>query len=198
MATSQGQRGKYAETQVKNLPLKAMTFACHAHAMQVRKYTDEPYWQHLAEVAGIVSTVCHADQDTQYESIAVAWLHDTIKDQNISAERLAVTFGDTVATGVVMLTDAEFGNRAERKRQARLRLAAAPAWVQTIKCADVLSNTGSIFKHDKKFAKVYLQEVKILLEVLDKANHGLRKLAYSDTLAYIDCLENLDDNCSRK
>ena len=49
------------------LAFEAMLFARTSHAGQVRKYTGNPYTDHLAEVAGIVATV-----DGSPESIAVA------------------------------------------------------------------------------------------------------------------------------
>jgi guanosine-3',5'-bis(diphosphate) 3'-pyrophosphohydrolase len=69
------------------------------------------------------------------------------------------------------------GNRAERKAASRARLAAAPGWVQTIKCADLISNTSSIVKHDPKFAVTYLEEKRLLLDVLTKADPRLVAIA---------------------
>lgn len=40
---------------------EAMLFAREAHKTQRRKYTNNPYAEHLAEVAGIVATVDHSD-----------------------------------------------------------------------------------------------------------------------------------------
>ena len=45
----------------RNIAFEAMSFAKSVHAGQVRKYTGNPYTDHLAEVAGIVATVI-ADQ----------------------------------------------------------------------------------------------------------------------------------------
>ena len=42
---------------MSDLVYQAMTFAMEAHKDQKRKYTNEPYFLHLAEVAGIVSSV---------------------------------------------------------------------------------------------------------------------------------------------
>ena len=78
-----------------------------------------------------------------------------------------------------MLSDLETGNRAERKDASRKRLAGAEAWVQTIKCADLISNTSSIVKHDPNFAVIYLKEKRLLLDVLDKADPRLMALARS-------------------
>jgi len=170
---------------------EAMLFARQVHATQVRKYTGNPYTDHLAEVAGIVATLdAHAGRGwpsgpdiSMSGMVAVAWLHDSMEDQGVTYETLASMFGDLVANGVRLLSDLETGNRAERKAASRLRLADAPPWVQTIKCADLLSNTSSIVKHDPKFAEVYLAEKRLLLDVLTKADPRLRDLARQQAAA---------------
>ena len=164
-----------------NIAYEAMMFAREVHKDQRRKYTNEPYVLHLAEVAGIVSTVAYditaRDRCATIEMLAVAWLHDVIEDQNITFTQLADLFGFDVADGVRRLSDLEPGNRAERKAFARVRLSEAPAWVQTIKCADLISNTSSIVMHDPKFAVVYLEEKRLLLDVMTKADPRLLALA---------------------
>ncbi|KCB25989.1 hypothetical protein L544_3266 [Bordetella hinzii OH87 BAL007II] len=45
--------------------------------------------------------------------------------------------------------------------------------------ADLISNTSSIVQHDPKFAEVYLEEKRLLLDVLTKADHRLLKIARS-------------------
>ena len=67
---------------------------------------------------------------------------------------------------------------ATRKELSRNRLAGAPGWVQTIKCADLISNATSIIKHDSEFAKVFCSEAVMLLDVMDKADSRLRDIAY--------------------
>lgn len=59
------------------------------------------------------------------------------------------------------------------------RLGNAPGWVQTIKCADLISNTSSIVLHDPKFAVTYLEEKRLLLEALTQADHRLLAMAKS-------------------
>jgi GTP diphosphokinase / guanosine-3',5'-bis(diphosphate) 3'-diphosphatase len=156
-----------------SLAYDAMMFAREAHKNQVRKYTGNPYVDHLAEVAGIVGTV-----DLNEVAIATAWLHDTVEDCGVELDEIESRFGLIVALGVSGLTDSETGkNRAERKSKARDRLAICAGWIQTIKCADLISNTSSIVKHDPEFAKVYLAEKRALLEVMTKADPRLLKLA---------------------
>ena len=155
-----------------SISIKAMQFARYAHKDQVRKYTGNPYADHLAEVAGIVATV-----DNSQTTIAVAWLHDCIEDQGVTSQQLIDQFGFMVALGVSVLSDLETGNRAERKAASRARLADAPGWIQTIKCADLISNTSSIVKYDPKFAVTYLEEKRLLLDVMTKADPRLIAIA---------------------
>lgn len=162
---------------MSNIAFEAMKFARDAHSEQVRKYTGQPYADHLAEVAGIVASIHYADRGVMLMSIATAWLHDCVEDQGIDPAMLVDRFGVGVARGVVWLSDMETGNRAERKAASRARLADAPAWVQTIKVADLISNTSSIVKHDPKFALVYLKEKYMLLDVLTAADPGLMLMA---------------------
>jgi guanosine-3',5'-bis(diphosphate) 3'-pyrophosphohydrolase len=151
---------------------RAMEFARHVHRDQRRKYTGNPYVDHLAEVAGIVATVSQSPK-----MIAVAWLHDCMEDQGVTDGTLVAEFGLVVANGVALLSDMETGNRAQRKQMSRERLAKAPGWVQTIKCADLISNTSSIVEHDPAFARVYLEEKRLLLDVMTDANPRLLKIA---------------------
>lgn len=156
-----------------SLAYEAMMFAREVHKHQRRKYTNAPYFDHLAEVAGIVSTVTN-DKTT----IAAAWIHDCREyRREITNEQIEIAFGMRVAVGVAFLSDFETGPRAKRKALSRARLASAPGWVQTIKCADVISNTGSIAERDPKFAVTYLEENRMLLDVLTKSDNRLLRLA---------------------
>lgn len=147
---------------------KAMIFARNAHVDQRRKYTDAPYFDHLAEVVGISASV-----GIQGGGLAVAWLHDVVEDQNYTVEQIADSFGRDIADSVGRLSDLEEGNRTQRKHLSRLRLAGAPSWVQTIKLADLISNTSSIVQFDPKFAEVYLAEKRALLEVMNQGDPRL-------------------------
>lgn len=164
---------------MSNLIFRAMTFARKVHAQQERKYTGEPYFIHLAEVAAIVASTLAVDEFGFEDAVATAWLHDTVEDCEVTLNEIENLFSYRVALGVSGLTDIETGaNRAERKAKARERLAACSGWIQTIKCADLISNTSSIVKHDPTFATVYLEEKRLLLDAMDKADPRLREMAY--------------------
>ena len=142
----------------------------HEEVGQLRKYTGEPYIVHPVAVAQLVASV-----DQGIDLIAAAFLHDTIEDTNTTYEELRdVGFGHPIASLVVELTDVyvspEQGNRATRKELERQRLATVSPWAKTVKLADLIDNTRSIVLHDENFAKVYMREKQLLLEVLTEGN----------------------------
>ena len=153
---------------------KAQVYAMAAHAAvgQRRKYTNEPYIVHPAEVAKIVASVPGSTPDM----VAAAWLHDVVEDTGCTYNDIHMGFGTDIATLVGWLTDVskpEDGPRWYRKKLDREHTAAAPAEAQTIKLADLISNTKSIMAHDPKFAKVYLEEKRLLLDVMTRGDAGL-------------------------
>ena len=153
---------------------KAQVYAMAAHAAvgQRRKYTGDPYIVHPAEVAKIVAGVPGATPDM----VAAAWLHDVVEDTGCTFNDIHMGFGIDIATLVGWLTDVskpEDGPRWYRKKLDREHTAQAPAEAQTIKLADLISNTKSIMAHDEKFAKVYLEEKRMLLDVMTRGDAGL-------------------------
>ncbi|HET8688145.1 MAG TPA: hypothetical protein VFM18_16035, partial [Methanosarcina sp.] len=59
----------------------------------------------------------------------------------------------------------------------RIHTEYASPQAKTIKLADLIDNTSSIVEHDKDFAKIYLAEKKLLLEVLHDGDMKLWLLA---------------------
>lgn len=159
---------------------RASNFACNAHISQTRKWTGEPYWSHLHEVAELVRESGLPD-----EVVAAAYLHDTIEDTTVTFQDLGTHFGPDIAEMVLMVTDVSAGtkyNRAIRKRMDCRYLAGAASYGQSIKLADLISNTGSVVEHNPGFAKVYLPEKRALLEVLVNGRYSLYRKA-QETLA---------------
>ena len=159
---------------------RAKIFATAAHyaAGNVRKYTGEPYINHPAEVASILD-LC-AEPPTEQMKCA-AWLHDVVEDTGVPISVIDDIFGHYVASLVEQLTDVskpEDGNRAARKEIDRNHTAKCCPSAATIKLADLISNTKSIVARDAEFAKTYLAEKKLLLEVLKHGDENLWKVAY--------------------
>ena len=168
---------------------RARMFATAAHAAlkQKRKYTGEDYIVHPREVADLVERA-----GGTIEMIQAAWLHDVVEDTGVELEVVRAIFGDEVATLVDELTDKskpEDGSRAIRKMIDRARLACASPESQTIKLADLCSNTKSIVEHDPKFAAVYLDEKAALLSVLTKGDPWLWGKANQQLIAGLNQLE---------
>lgn len=157
---------------------RAAAFAkvAHENAKQFRKYTGEPYIVHPAEVAQIVRGI--TDDKSM---IAAAWLHDTVEDTTVTLANIEAEFGQDIRDLVFCLTDIskpEEGNRAARKKIDREHNATGPSRAQTIKVADLISNSKSIIQHDLKFAKVYIPEKEATLKLVTKAHITLRKEAW--------------------
>ena len=149
----------------------------HAGVGQFRKYTGEPYGYHCIEVYSLYAA--HAENE---EAVAMACLlHDVIEDTKITAADLQIRFGSEVTLLVTEVTDVftgpEHGNRAERKAKECARLAGISGRAQSIKLADLISNTRSIAKHDPKFAITYVAEKEALLKVLTRGHPKLIALA---------------------
>jgi len=152
---------------------RAKAFAARHHQAvgQTRKYTGEPYINHPAAVVELVRSVPHTA-----EMIAAAWLHDTVEDTNATLDEVRTEFGAAVAELVEMLTDVSQpgdGNRARRKAIDREHTAKASPHAKTVKLADLIDNSRSIIERDPEFAKVYLEEKRLLLEVLKEGEPTL-------------------------
>lgn len=154
---------------------EALIFACSAHASigQTRKYTGEPYIVHPIDVMMIVRE--HGGTEAMQ---CAALLHDVAEDTPVTLSEIYTTFGSEIRDLVGWLTDNETGNRAERKAASCERLSRAPAEAQTIKLADLISNTRTIVARDPKFADVYLKEKATLLNVMTKGSRALRSMAW--------------------
>ena len=156
-----------------DLAERARLFAVAAHrgVGQLRKYTGQPYEEHLRRVAAIVER-----NGGDPEMIAAAWLHDVVEDTPATIEEVGREFGAGVRELVDALTDVsrpQDGNRAARKAMDREHLAAAPARAQTVKLADLIDNCEDICKHNRGFGRIFLGEMGRLLEVLTRADPQL-------------------------
>ena len=161
---------------------RARTKCKEWHSGQLRKYTGEPYHVHPFEVAHILASI-GASEEVQIAGL----LHDVIEDCGVTKSQIAGLFGARVADLVDMVTDVskpEDGNRATRKAMDRDHVAKADADGQTIKLADLISNSTSIVEHDPKFAKVYMAEKRELLTVLVRGDQMLYRRAQEIIRAY--------------
>lgn len=155
-----------------SLVYKAQVFAMAAHGAigQKRKYTGEPYIVHPAEVVQILKTAGVTDP----YMLCAGWLHDVVGDTHIGLSDIRNVFGTVVLELVLDLTDVSNpadGNRAWRKALDRKHTEQAHPFAKSVKLADLISNTRSIVTYDPNFARVFLKEKALLLEVLRDCSH---------------------------
>ncbi|BAM92555.1 putative metal-dependent phosphohydrolase [Bradyrhizobium oligotrophicum S58] len=117
---------------------EAAELAARRHAGRQRKGRDEePYINHLAEVANILSIASNGEDA---ELVAAGWLHDTIEDTDTTHAELTERFGARVADMVEEVTDDMTLPKSERRA---VQVIAAPGksdGAKQIKIADKISN----------------------------------------------------------
>ena len=117
---------------------EAADFAARRHTGQQRKGRgNEPYVNHLAEVANLLSI---STDGTDAELVAAGWLHDTIEDTATTYHELAKMFGERVAALVVEVTDDMTAPKPERRRKQIVDAPRKSPGAKLIKIADKISN----------------------------------------------------------
>ena len=117
---------------------EAAELAARRHNGMARKGRgSEPYVNHLAEVANLLST---ATEGGDAELVAAGWLHDTIEDTETTREELARKFSERVASLVVECTDDMSLPKSERRRLQVVNAPHKSAGAKLIKIADKISN----------------------------------------------------------
>src|SRR6202035_2950091 len=117
---------------------EAAELAARRHSGMARKGRgNEPYINHLAEVANLLSM---ATEGTDAELVAAGWLHDTIEDTPTTQQELAEKFGPRLAALVVEVTD-DMTLPKDLRRQRQIADAPhKPPGAKLIKIADKISN----------------------------------------------------------
>jgi guanosine-3',5'-bis(diphosphate) 3'-pyrophosphohydrolase len=117
---------------------EAADLAARRHSgMQRKGRVNEPYVNHLAEVANLLSI---ATEGADAELVAAGWLHDTIEDTETTHRELAEKFGERVAALVVEVTDDMTLPKDERRRRQVVEAPGKSPGAKLIKMADKISN----------------------------------------------------------
>ena len=171
-----------------NVLKQATIFAKEAHGDQKRKYSGEPYIVHPVAVSKIVIDALRrekTDEKLIEQVAAAAVMHDVLEDTLVTKEEMQDKFGEFITNLVLQVTDVsqpEDGNREIRKGIDRDHIANGTYLGKTIKLADLIDNTRDIVANDRDFAKTYVREKILLLEVLKDGNPYLYRTAKN--LAY--------------
>jgi len=147
---------------------KAHGFAKLAHVGVYRKWSGEPYVEHVERVAETLAALGFPEK-----VVAAAYLHDVVEDTAISSAEIEAEFGPEVAALVAEVTKPvipkESSTRAFRKAAFREHLAKSSYFGASIKLSDELDNSRNVAELAPKFAAIYLPEMRLEVEVL---SHG--------------------------
>jgi (p)ppGpp synthase/HD superfamily hydrolase len=125
---------------------KAAEFAAHRHTGELRKARpDEPYINHLAEVANILAEVTDG---SDAELVAAGWLHDTVEDDLATHAELVSEFGDRIAALVDEVTDDMSLPQAKRRQKQVEDAPHKSPGAKLIKIADKISNVRARIHSD--------------------------------------------------
>jgi guanosine-3',5'-bis(diphosphate) 3'-pyrophosphohydrolase len=117
---------------------EAAELAARCHNGMARKGRgNEPYINHLAEVANLLSA---ATDGRDAELVAAGWLHDAIEDGGTTREELAQKFSPRVAGLVAEVTDDMNLPQNERRRLQVIDAPHKSGDAKLIKIADKISN----------------------------------------------------------
>ena len=124
---------------------EAMRFAARAHAGQLRRSSDTPYFEHVAAVALILDRVGYPE-----DVVIAGLLHDVVEDTATSLEDIASRFGAPVSELVRHCSEVKIDEKGQRrpwtlrKREHLAALRLAPLEAMGIVLADKLHNLTSI------------------------------------------------------
>jgi guanosine-3',5'-bis(diphosphate) 3'-pyrophosphohydrolase len=117
---------------------EAAELAARRHNGMARKGRgNEPYINHLAEVANLLAT---ATDGADAELVAAGWLHDTVEDTETTREELATKFSERIASLVVEVTDDMSLSKPQRRQKQIEDAPHKSPDAKMIKIADKISN----------------------------------------------------------
>ena len=135
---------KYTIAAELSILKEAYNFSIEAHKNQ-RRYSGEPYFEHLYEVATILSEL-KMDSTT----IAAGFLHDSVEDTGVHLEEIEEKFGHDISVlvdGVTKIGELKFESREKRQAETfrkMLMSMAKDVRVIIIKFADRLHNMRTL------------------------------------------------------
>lgn len=122
--------------------LRAADAAARWHVHQRRKGSaQEPYINHLLEVASLVAEATHGKDP---DLVIAALLHDAVEDQEVPHKLIVRQFGKKVADLVQEVTDDKTLAKADRKNRQVKTAQKKSGGAKIIKLADKTSNLRAI------------------------------------------------------
>lgn len=176
---------------------KVRQFAEEAHGDQQRKFSGDPYINHLVRVMNM----CR-EYTSDIAMLSAALLHDVLEDTGVSADEMKAfllsvmdeeSAERTVAlvkemSDVYVKEDYPKWNRRKRKQKEAERISKTSADSQTLKYADLIDNCTGMSNNDPEFAALFLRECRDLMKRIDKGDPQLYKRAIEVVTKEIDAL----------
>jgi guanosine-3',5'-bis(diphosphate) 3'-pyrophosphohydrolase len=160
------------------LLLEAIAFAAEKHRHQRRKDAEaSPYINHPIALASLLKREGVDDVAV----LCAALLHDTIEDTNTTADELRVSFGETITSVVLEVTDDKTLPKDERKRRQVQHAPTLSDRAKLVKLADKICNVYDIVaappaKWTLARKREYLVWAKEVVDGLRGAHPGLEAI----------------------
>ena len=101
-------------------------------------------------------------------------MKETLKDPKYAKMKLVdIVYGDDQPEKSTTVCEGLLSTHPDLRGIISPTSVGLAAAAQTIKLADLISNSRSIMAHDPNFARTYLEEKRMLLEVMTKGDPGL-------------------------
>jgi (p)ppGpp synthase/HD superfamily hydrolase len=169
--------------------------AAHGRIGQVRKGSGRPYIEHPQRVARAIFDL--RDDRISQETVAAAYLHDTLEDTDITEEEILQATNPRTLEIVKELTNPskqfvflpEYKKlprgavRAMKKKMDRDHLAHVSWDAKVIKLVDRIDNVSDMVGMDRDFCLLYADESDLLLEALRGTHDGLESALASAIFA---------------
>lgn len=147
---------------------QAKEFATKKHEGQFRKFGNQPYIVHPAEVAKIVN-----QYGGTVDMVISAWLHDTVEDVGVSLDEIKDKFGDKVSKIVKELTNPSDLDKSQKARYLADKMNVMSSDALTVKLADRLANVSNFKTASPKFVQKYAPETKFILDAIEEGGRPL-------------------------
>jgi len=174
---------------LKDLEKKAWNFANKAHSGVRRKFSGDPYFEHVRKVFKILKKV-----DTNEILGAAALLHDVVEDTDFTYDDIKSEFGVKVADLVKELTSInELVSVMGKPGYLLDKMVTMSDDALTIKLCDRLQNLSDHFSASEKFRIKYYSETKYIIDNLKKWRHLNRR-----HLTIVNLIEGILDMMERR
>ena len=172
-----------------DLEKKAWNFANKAHSGVRRKFSGDPYFEHVRKVFKILKKV-----DTNEILGTAALLHDVVEDTDFTYDDIKSEFGVKVADLVKELTSInELVSVMGKPGYLLDKMVTMSDDALTIKLCDRLQNLSDHFSASEKFRIKYYSETKYIIDNLKKWRHLNRR-----HLTIVNLIEGILDMMERR